>query len=109
MDKKSSSPLPAGNSSLCVSSGDDFLLLLGKYGGLGGVLFDARRMEDPLDDSFNINFLLFEVLILKIPCVHGIANTFELVFAVLMHLKVFLCSMIKIDRNISNKNKINSF
>ena len=47
-------------------------------------------MEEPLDDSFNVDFLIFEGLLLKIPRVCGIVNTFLLVFCGLGAQKTIL-------------------
>ena len=63
-DKEESSTLLVGTSSSHVYSGNDFLLLPGHDGGLDGVLFDSRHKEEPLDYYVNINFLLFEGLLL---------------------------------------------
>ena len=52
----------------------------GPDGGLDGVLFDARHKDMPMDDSVNATLLLFEVLLLKIPCVRHIVNTSRLAF-----------------------------
>ena len=43
-EKEESSPLPADNSSSCVSSGNDVILLPGPYGGVDGVLFYDSNM-----------------------------------------------------------------
>ena len=79
-DKKKSSLLPADNSSSRVSSGNDFILLLVPYGGLDGVLFDDRHMEETPEDYVNVTLLLFERLMLKTPHVRDIVKTFKLVF-----------------------------
>ena len=49
--------MPAGNSSLYFSSGDDFILLPTWYGGLYGVLFDYGIKDIPLDVIFNLSHL----------------------------------------------------
>ena len=59
-------PLPAVNSSSCASSGNYFLLLPEPYGGLDGVFFDSKYMEDPPDDSVIVTLLPFEVFLLHI-------------------------------------------
>ena len=77
--KEESYPLPADNSWSSVYSGNGFLLLPVTDGGLYGVFFDARHIYEPLDDSVNVAFLLFEGLLLKTPRLRGIVNTSEIV------------------------------
>ena len=79
-DKVKLSQLPADNSSSDFSSGGEFILLIVTDGWLYDVLFDARHIEDPLDDYYGVTFLLFEVLLMHIPCGCVIINTFLLVF-----------------------------
>ena len=50
------------------SSGSTLSLLLGIDGGIYGVLFDYGRMDMPLDDYFNVIFILLGFLILQILC-----------------------------------------
>ena len=84
----------------------NFLLLPGPDGGLDGVLFDARHMEEAFDDYVSVTFLILEDLLLRIPHLHSIVNTFVLIFVGSLHIKIFLCYMKQTDRNILNKNEI---
>ena len=57
-----------------------FILLSGQDGGLDGVLFDAKRIYEPLYGSVNVTVLLFEGLLLQINCVRVIFDNVYLVF-----------------------------
>ena len=66
-------------------------LLPGPDGGLDGVLFDVRHMEEPLDDYVNVTLLIFEGLLLQIPHLHEIFNTFVLIFCrFVSHKNIFV-------------------
>ena len=91
-----------------VSSGNDYILLQGSYGGLGAFFFNDRHMEYPIDDSINSTSVFFGCLLLQTPCVCDTVNTFKNVFCG-SGTQLFFCSMKQIDRNILNKIKINVF
>ena len=61
MEKKKSSPIPAGNSSLDFSSGTSFLFLPTRYGGFDYVLFDDGQKDMPLDVTVNFYCLIFRI------------------------------------------------
>ena len=63
--------------------------LQGLNGGLDGAIFYAKHVEEPFDDCFNVTFLIFEGLILKITGVCCIDNKFLIVFVGSMHIKLF--------------------
>ena len=70
----------------------NFLLLPGPDGGLDGVLFDVRHMEEPLDDYVNVTLLIFKGLLLQIPHLHEIFNTFVLIFCrFVSHKNISVC------------------
>ena len=60
-----------------LSSGNSSLLLRGSDDGFDGVIFDARRMKEPIDDYVNVTFQIFDVIILKITYVCGTINTLD--------------------------------
>ena len=68
----------AGNYSLYFASGTSLFLLLTRYGGLGGVLFDVRQKYMGMDVPVNL-FLFLESLLPYILCWTGIDIIFELV------------------------------
>ena len=86
-----------------------FILPSGPDGGLYGVLVDDRHIEYPLDDSVNVTFLLLKGIILKIPRVCGIVNTFKIVVCGFEAHELFLCTMKQIYRNILNTNETNGY
>ena len=60
--------------------GNDLTLSPGPDDELNGVLFDNRHTEEPLDGDVNATFLLFKVLLMRIPHVRGLVNNFILLF-----------------------------
>ena len=87
-----------------MSSGSDFFVIIGPDDVIDGVLFYARHTEEPLYDSVNINFLLFEGDFLLITSVL-LSTILKSLFVGLAQF--FYVFNLKIDRNISNKNEIN--
>ena len=66
-------------------------------------------MEESIDDSVNVNYLLFEGLLLQIHRLRGTVKNSVFVFYGFDAHKSFLCLTKQIDRTMINKNEINIF